>query len=212
MKTQMKLITAPTESPVTVAEAKDYLRIDNNLEDTRIQVMIDAATRYLEGYTGLKFVTQTWDVFLDTWPMRSTDDWWDGVKEGPISMLTSMQRDIILPIGPAQSLTQFETYADDGIAVQETIANYIFDDVGSRARVGLKIGAVWPVTVLRRINAIKFRVVVGFGTAAQVPQDIKQAVLEVASHMYENRGDQNLKIPPHILSLVDHRRRVKVGF
>lgn len=208
---QLKLITPPAEQVVTTAELKEYLRIDNNLEDGRLQVMEAAAVKALENEISHKFVTQTWDIFLDRWPMQASAKWWDGVKEMAISEIVSPVRNITLPIGIGRQLTQFSTYSDDQEFV-ENVANYTFDSVGPRARVGLKMGGVWPTTVLRSVNGIRFRVEVGFGAASAVPADIKQAVKEFVAHMYENRGDQNeMVIPSHILMLIGPYRRQKLG-
>lgn len=208
---QLKLITPPAEPVVSVADLKLYLRVDNSLEDSRIEVMEAAAVRKLEEITSHKFVNQTWDVFLDQWPLSTSTRWWDGVVEAPISSVVSPSRNITLPLGIASSLEEFSTYSDDQ-EFPEVVSNYIFDTVGPRARVGLKLSGVWPTTVLRPNNGIRFRVVVGFGAAIDVPKDIQQAVKEFVAHMYENRGDQNeMSIPPHILMLVEGYRRNKLG-
>lgn len=208
---QLKQVAGPTEPVVSVAELKEYLRIDNNLEDGRIQVMEAAAVKMLENYTDHKFVEQIWDVFMDNWPMSSSRKWWDGTREISINEMVTPNRNITLPIGSGIELVQFSTYSDDQEIV-ETPSNYVFDSAGPRCRVGLKLGAVWPTTILRPSNGIRFRVKVGFGLSAAVPMDIKQAVKELVAHMYENRGDQaEMKTPPHIFALVDGYRRVKLG-
>lgn len=214
--TQLKLITPPATIPVSVAEMKEYLRIDNAVEDTGIERMIKAATRKLEAYTGIFFITQTWDVFLDSFVQvsgRKSSPWWSGTKDGAIGdVFGGPGTNILLPIGVAQSLSEFSTYGDDNVAVNETVGNYIVDTVGNRARVGLKVGGVWPQTVLRANNGIRFRLVVGFGEAADVPADIKEAIMEFVAHIYENRGDQEeMKIPAHIEGMVDQYRRYKIG-
>jgi hypothetical protein len=208
---QLKMITGPCEPVVSVDDLKEYLRIDNDLEDSRIEVMEAAAVKLLEKLTSHKFVSQVWDVFLDYWPCGSSQQWWDGSRDLPISYAVTPVRNITLPIGVCQELVSFSTYSDSA-EFQETISNYIVDTVGPRARVGLKLGGVWPTTVLRPTNGIRFRVKVGFGEACDVPLDIVQAVKELVAHMYENRGDQNeMNIPPHILSLIDGYVRYKVG-
>jgi len=173
--------------------------------------MEDAAVKMLEKVTDRKFITQVWDVFMDQWPLSSRGEWWDGVREVAISTVVTPERNIKLPIGGNATLVEFSTYSDE-TEFPETVSNYIFDTIGPRARVGLKIGGIWPTTVLRSLNAIRFRVSIGFGNAAAVPNNIKQAIKELVAHMYENRGDQNeMAIPPHVLALVSHYRREKLG-
>jgi hypothetical protein len=208
---QLKLIDPPRDPVATVTELKEYLRIDNSLEDTRLEIMEAAAVQALEAYTDHKFITQTWDIFLNQWPMQASSKWWDGVRETAISEIVSYARTIKIPMGVVQSFDQFSTYSDD-VEFPENLSNYVFDTVGPRGSIGLKLGGVWPTTVLRPINGIRFRVTVGFGDPTLIPKDIKQSVLEFVSHMYENRGDQNeMVIPAHILTLVNHYRRNKLG-
>lgn len=207
----LKQIQGPSGPVASVTELKEYLRIDNTVEDGRLQVMEAAAVKMLENFTGIKFVEQVWDVFLDYWPMGSNQKWWDGVKEVAISEILSPCRNVTLPIGSGMELVEFSTYSDEQEFIHSP-SDYVFDAAGLRCRVGLKLGAVWPTTVLRSNNGIRFRVKVGFGPAANIPMDIKQSVKELVAHMYENRGDQEeMKTPPHIYSLVEGYRRVKVG-
>lgn len=210
--TQLKIVTPPAETVVSVTEAKDYLRIDNNVEDARLATMIKAATRKLEEYVGVKFVTQVWDVFMDRFPMQANGIWWEGQRDGAIGDVFSKAQNVVLPIGVAQSLDEFATYDDSGTEYPSTVGDFVFDDVSGRARVGLKVGGVWPQTILRANNGIRFRVTVGYGAAADVPSDIKEAVLEFVAHIYENRADQEeMKLPAHVLGMVDQYRRYKVG-
>ncbi len=207
----LKQVQGPAEPVVQVTELKEYLRIDNSVEDGRLQVMEAAAVKMLENFTGIKFVDQVWDVFLDNWPLSTGRVWWDGTKEMAISEVLSPCRNIEMPIGTGIQLEEFSTYSDDGEVVHNP-SDYVFDSISSRCRVGLKLGAVWPTTILRPNNGIRFQVRVGFGTSSAVPMDIRQAVKELVAHMYENRGDQEqMKTPPHIFSLVEGHRRVKVG-
>lgn len=208
---QLKKVSGPAEQVVTTTQLKEYLRIDNNLEDGRLEVMEAAAVKLLEDYISQKFVTQVWDVFLNQWPLSNNSKWWDGVRETAISEVLVASRNITLPIGIGQSLVEFSTYSDDE-EFPEQVSNYTVDTIGPRIKVGLKLGGVWPTTVLRANNGIRFRVQVGFGNASDVPSDIKQSVKELVAHMYENRGDQNeMTIPPHVLMLVESYRRHKIG-
>jgi len=213
MKYQLNLVTPPAVDVISVTDAKDYLRIDNSVEDERILTMIKAATLKLEQYLSLKFINQVWDIYIDNFPMSNRSAWWDGVRDVSVKEIVGLSPNITFPFGRAFSFDQFHTFADDGVAVVENLSNYVFDSVGYNTRVGLKLGGVWPQTVLRPNNGIKFRFTFGFGTSKDdVPDDIKMAIYEYIAHMYENRGDQNeMKIPPHILTLVDNYKRYKVG-
>lgn len=57
------LVTAPTEAPVTLDEAKDHLRVTHSNEDALILGLIAAATGQLDGWRGQlgrAIMPQTW--------------------------------------------------------------------------------------------------------------------------------------------------------
>jgi hypothetical protein len=209
-----KLLVPPAETPVTVAEAKDYLRVDGNLEDGRIDTMIKAATQRLEEFCDQKFISQTWAQYLDTWPTRARNIWWDGVRELPISELYAGAGEIELLIGPVQSITEFNTYADDGVAQLFPSSNYIFDNSGTFGRIALPLGGVWPTTILRKLNGIEIKMICGIASAASdVPSSLKQAVLELVAHLYEHRGDEKqVAIPSAVALLCQPYKRTRLGF
>lgn len=209
----LKLITGPANPVISVTDLKTYLRIDNSVEDGLLAVMEAAAVKRLEDETSHKFINQTWDIFLDNYPIKPSEKWWDGVREMAITEIVTPMRNITFPLGVASSFVEFSSYSDSEV-FNHTVSDYVFDSVGHRARVGLKLGGVWPTTILRSVNALRFRFVFGFGAdETAVPNDIKMAVREFVAHMYENRGDQDAMkiVPAHVLTLIESYRRVKIG-
>ncbi|WP_434565154.1 head-tail connector protein [Thermoanaerobacterium thermosaccharolyticum] len=61
-----QLVTPPAMEPVTLEEAKLHLRIDGNEEDSLISALIMAARQKCEEYTRRAFITQTWELALDS--------------------------------------------------------------------------------------------------------------------------------------------------
>jgi hypothetical protein len=173
--------------------------------------MIETATRLLEDYCSMKFVSQQWDIFFDNWPCSKNSKWWDGVKDGPISMLTTYEKFISLPMGKIISLDQFSTYDDNNTEYAESVSNYVIDTASKQGRVSLKYSSVWPTTLLRQTSGIRMRATLGFGIASEVPSNIKLAVMEYAAFLYENRGDEMRSIPPSITNLVNEWRDFKIG-
>ena len=47
----LTVVTAPSATPITLAEAKTFLRIDTSDDDTLINTLIGAARDYFEEYT-----------------------------------------------------------------------------------------------------------------------------------------------------------------
>ncbi len=85
-------MTAPASEPVTLAEAKLYLRVDNTADDTLIGDMIVAARMAAEHFLRRSLVTQAWKV--------SYDDYVDVCTP--------------LPMGPVTAITAVESVARDG--------------------------------------------------------------------------------------------------
>jgi uncharacterized phiE125 gp8 family phage protein len=186
------VITAePAVEPVTAAELRDTLRESSaGLSDTQANDLIATARVYLEQITGLACITQEWLLALDHWPMPR-GDWWDGVRQLPISELYSMGRpDLTLPRYPLQSVDAVTVYAENSASTSITVATVFDVDTRSRpGRMTLKHGQTWPIA-LRASNAIEIGYTAGFGNeAADVPAPIKRAIRSMAAHLYEHRGD-----------------------
>jgi len=62
----LRLVTPPAVEPVTLEEAKQHLKIDGNEDDSLITALITAARQRAEEYTRRAFITQTWEVAVDS--------------------------------------------------------------------------------------------------------------------------------------------------
>lgn len=190
MSYSLKLATAPAAEPISAAEAKAHMRISTSGEDALITSLIVAAREYCERLTDRAFINQTWEMWLDRFPVEpSRADWWDGVREEPISHSLRARRWLELPKVPLASVTSITTYADDSAQTATVFAatNYIVDETREPGRVVLNTNATWPVD-LRSAKAIKVIFIAGYGASgASVPGPIKQAMLMLVAHWFENR-------------------------
>jgi uncharacterized phiE125 gp8 family phage protein len=62
---------APASTPVSLSEAKAHLRVTSSAEDAVIQMYLDAAVSYLDGWAGVLgrcMVTQTWAQTFSDFP------------------------------------------------------------------------------------------------------------------------------------------------
>jgi hypothetical protein len=168
---------------------KDFLRVDGTTEDALISSLIVAARQMAERMTGCVFISQTWELWLDVFPSqrRPGADWWDGMREGPLTDLTQAIRHIEIPKAPLQSVAFFKTFDTSNTESTFDAANYFVDSVSTPGRVVLNSGSVWPSTALRPANGICIRFVAGYGNASAVPEQIKQAIKMIAGHWFENR-------------------------
>jgi len=162
----LKLITAPAEEPITLAQAKAQCRVDGSAEDALFTgVIIPAARRAAEHRIGQALVTQTWELALDAFPCA----------------------EIKLPLPPVQSITHIKYLDPDGAEQTVSAADYALDSYGSVAHWVIPAQDVtWPDT-LAAANAVKVRFVAGFGAASAVPEDIKAWLLLSIGTLYTYR-------------------------
>jgi uncharacterized phiE125 gp8 family phage protein len=165
----LTLVTGPTVEPISIAEAKDQCRIDITDDDVLIGSLIVAARRVAEMVLRRALITQTWDYVADAFPAGDR---------------------LVLPRAPLQSVTSI-TYVDSDDA-SDTVASgdYQVDTDSVPGRVVLKSGSTWPSVTLRVANGVTVRFVAGYGDDGDdVPQEIRQAMLLMVGHWYENRED-----------------------
>lgn len=160
------LVTGPAIEPVSVAEAKAHLRVDADTDDALITALVAAARQHAEAVTRRALITQTWELVLDGWPSGG---------------------EIALPLPPLQSVTSIAyTDADAGEHVLDA-GDYLVDTAAEPGRI-VRTAAGWPSVSLQEAAAIRVRFVAGYGdAAADVDEAIRQAILLLVGHWYENR-------------------------
>jgi uncharacterized phiE125 gp8 family phage protein len=185
-----QISSEPAEEPVTLAEAKLFLRITSNSEDELIKSALVAARRACEKHTRRAFITQTWKMVLDEFPSENCgggEDWWDGVRETSISSSYRTRRYFDLPMSPLQNVTRLTTYGTDDVGVDFDLTQLVISTKRTPGRIALKTGSVWPIAT-RGADGIEIVWVAGYGdTAATVPDDLRQAIKLLTSHFYEFR-------------------------
>lgn len=155
--------TGPEVAPVSLTEAKLHLRVEHDLEDAYIGQLVDAGREYIERQWGLALVTQTHKALLDTWPAG-------GLKLRP---------------HPVASLVSVKSW--DGSAFSALTLSDFQLITGRPALVVLADGVSPPVPARTR-QAFEVRFTTGFGdTEEGVPSAIKQAILLLVAHWFENR-------------------------
>jgi uncharacterized phiE125 gp8 family phage protein len=144
----LKLITPPATYPLTLAQAKEHLRVETDDEDTLITSYLDAATQLIEAQTGLCLVTQTWEYHI-----------------------SNLFFTLTLPKMPVQSITSIKYYDTDNNLQTWDSSNYrLLNPYQYRARIE-PINQLPPVNWRR--DAVQIRFVCGFET---IPERAKQAV------------------------------------
>lgn len=170
---RLSLVTGPATEPLTLAEAKAHARVAIAADDGLIAGYILAARSYLEEITGRAFLTQTWDYVIDgDWP------WFNDLDA------RRHYRLIQIPKVPVQSVTSI-TYVDPAGAEQTLASNqYVVDTGCPIASVYPAYGVDWPDVRCQRAS-ITVRFVAGWSN--DFPDALRQALLLLVGHFYENR-------------------------
>lgn len=173
----LTLVTAPTQDPVSLAEARAQCKVDVSDDDALIVGYLLAARQYVEIYTRRALITQTWDQVAD-----------------------ELGSEIVLCKPPVQSVTSVK-YLDEAGTEQTLASNQyrlISRDTGEAVIVPA-YGVTWP-TPQAVERAVTVRFVAGYGSGpSAMPETIRQAILLMVAHWYKNRettAAQDLKEIP----------------
>jgi uncharacterized phiE125 gp8 family phage protein len=179
---KLKRTSAPLIEPITLADAKDHLKVTSTGEDSVIGFELSAACKYLENEMGVQMITCGWEGYLNCFPNTTY---------------------IEFPLSPITGVSKVEYFATNGIAYTEfAAANYIFDDVHKPPRLYLAPGCSWPGTE-PRVNAVKVTFNAGHNLASDIPPNWIQALKLAITFFHEHRGDEGIvTIPKPIKDLI----------
>jgi uncharacterized phiE125 gp8 family phage protein len=179
----LQLTAPPAEEPVTLAQAKAWLRVESGGdEDALIAALIPAARARCEWHTGRAFVTQSWTL------------WLDAIGDGCIT----------LPLPPLVSVQSVTLYGRDDAATVLDTNDYTVDVPGGRVMIKS------PHLNLRTRNAAAIAFTAGYGDAGDVPPPICQAILQIVSSLYDHRGADTAPTPDAALALLAPYRVLKL--
>lgn len=177
----------PACEPLTLAEVKTFLRVDQDADDDLIAGLISAAREACETATGRSLITRGYSLYLDCWPGTTTLPWWDGVEEGADVLFNGNA--LFLPRPPLQSVARIRVYNADNSYADMPSGSYVVDAVTAPGRIVLAGGALPPVPG-RAANGIEVQFTAGYGASADsVPPMLKQGMKQIIAHLYANRGD-----------------------
>jgi len=170
MSGSLELQSAPAVEPISLDEAKAHLRVDSSDEDDLITSLIQAAREYAEEFLGRALITQTWDWYLDDFPSS------DSVP-------------LYVPKPPLQSVMSIQYVDSNGDTQTWDSSEYDVDVKSDPGRIAPAYGESYP-DPRDQLNAVTIRFTAGYGdSASDVPQRIRQALLLILGHWYENRAE-----------------------
>lgn len=176
-------VIMPASEPVSIDEAKLYLRVTGSNEDTIISDLIAVARISAENVLKKSLITQSWKLSIDgQWPVFSPS-----IKDAQVAATLSDDDNrnnsiVRLPMGPVTSVTSVVAFQQDGSNQALATSNYFLNAPKN------ELIFIDPPAALRLENTY----VAGYGDASSVPKPIKLGILTHIASLYDNRGDGNL--------------------
>ncbi len=165
----LALITAPTAEPLTVTQAKLFLRIDTTDEDSFIGECITAARNKIEEITHRQLMTATYRY--------STNQLIDGTY-------------LILPKPPTATVTAVNAVSAAGVVSTISTSTYI---IPIDAQPGHVIFTTTPDFDCRRPDALRVTFTAGYGTASSyIPPLLIQGIYLLLEPLYRRSADQDV--------------------
>lgn len=164
----LALVTGPKVEPVSLDEVKsDFLHIDHDKEDGLLTLFVSSARTHIESAVLRRaLLTQTWDLYLDSFPDEDCIE----VPLPPLRDVESVKYTTFLGGEP--------TTMNEGL--------YVVDSVSQPGCIVPIAG--WPTFAPYPVNAVAVRFVAGYGAkATDVPAPIRNAIMVLVAHLYENR-------------------------
>lgn len=193
----LKLVTPPATRPLTLTEVKLHLREDSSDQDAVIELLLRAAVEHNdgpEGFLGRALIDQTWDLYLDEFPVGAIE----------------------IPLPPLIEVVGVFYNDSAGDEQEWSATNYIVDNANEPARLLIAGSGSWP-TISTDANAVRIRFRAGYldnssPPVANVPFDIKAGLLLYIGALYANReetviGQTVAKLPWGAEALLRRKRK-----
>jgi uncharacterized phiE125 gp8 family phage protein len=183
------LITAPADEPLSLSEARAFLRVEHEDDDAVIAALIGAARLQVEAQTRRALLSQGWRLVRDAWP-----------ASGRIAVMPA----------PLQAVTAARIYDDAGVAQDIDPQGFVVD----AARSSLSFPP-WSFAAPGRASAgIEIDVTIGYGDdASDVPEPLRQAIRMLVAHWYDHRGvvaAEGRALPQGVAALIASYRMVSL--
>jgi hypothetical protein len=185
----LKLLTAPTIWPVSLAAARQQVRIvhdDDDLllwnDDLSNPGLVQLATRYLEQRWNVSLLAQQWELSADGWYDQRY--WREGeyIKAyrsmfggrtliGDILNVGGVGRvgAIYLPRPPLETVDKIQYFDSNGVLQTLATTVYEYDSYNRPGRVSLKPFQIWPFPQIGKVqDAVRIQFTSGFTSVANL--------------------------------------------
>lgn len=190
----LQLRSGPAAEPVSLADAKSFLRIDGSEDDVLVSSLITAARIYIETTIGVILIYENWSYFKDRWPENGM---------------------MHLPLSPVQTIEEIRLHDNQAGFEQLPTEHFETDLLSSNPRIKL-LERRGLTNQARSLNHIEVQFTAGYGAnETDVPKDLRQALLLLVSHWFEQRepvgfGGTFHEIPATITAILANHKHLKV--
>lgn len=180
-----KIVTPAAMFPLTVAQVKNYLKIDpaTTADDNLILASIIGAMERCQKYTSHILIATTLREYFDKFPEGDT---------------------LLLGLAPLVTLSSLKYIDTSGATIIIPSTNYTVDEISTPGRVMLKNGFSWPTDGGQFPNRVIAEYVVGYANDLVVPGAFRAAMLFFISAFY--RTDQVNELFPEAYNLLNDYR------
>jgi uncharacterized phiE125 gp8 family phage protein len=169
------LVSGPSSEPLTLAEARNWVRVSDGADDGLLQSLIVSARLAVEAATSRVLLSQQWRLTIDDWPSSGQ---------------------LFLPLTPVRSISRVRVLDGAGVARDALLSLFTLDASLDRARI--QLGSPLPPPGVPN-GGIILDLVVGYGDAASaVPEPLRLAMRHLVAFWYANRGDDAASPPAAI--------------
>ena len=185
-------IAPPAALPVTLAELRAHLRLsdgfpEDTAEDALLLTYLETATAQIEARTGQALVGRPCTLRVGQW---------------------SASGHLVLPLGPVEAIDAF-AWVGGAPGPDVPPGELVVEPGRTRQRVtGPGGGALPPIPAG---NSAELGFTAGRASPAEIPADLRQAVLMLAAHRFEIRdGAEAPGLPAAVAALVAPHRPVRL--
>lgn len=192
----LQLVTPPAAEPVTLSDAKAFLRVGTGHEDDLIAQFIASARIRVEAETGRALILRTCRETLDRWDLPGR--------------IADQGRQFRLPLPPLISVMSVTIHDADDAGTVWDAANYFVDAASDPGRIAVRSGD-FPRPG-RAVAGIEILFEAGYGASADdVPEALREAVMRLTADAYLNRdGNGARPLPMTVQSLLAPYKRVRL--
>ena len=159
---QSTLLPTSSHRAITYAQAKAFLRLNTDTDQTYVEMLIDAATGYIEGLCGRSLVSRQITAAASGF-------------------------DVTVRLYGSNVSSLAVSYYNTDNTLTSAGDLYIIDNSTPSGKAVAVASATFP-SVYSRPDAVRFVYTSGYGTIDSVPAVLKQAALFLVADMYENRA------------------------